>query len=284
MKATVHIDELVSDSVRARGVTLRIGRVTEPWEEEPGPTRMPGIAALRSWDRALLSRYRPFYLPACDLCCLCTMGKCDLSRGKRGACGLDMASQQSRLVLLSAAIGAATHTGHTRELLEGLKERYGRDLRINLGPSVTLEAPHIRLVTGIRPRALGDLEDAVDYCEREITQLLSCCHTGQEGEAIDFESKAFHAGMVDHVAMEAADIAQIAAYGFPKGDADAPLVELGTGCADITKPVILVIGHNVMPSVAIMDYLEEQGLSDQVDSAESAARLSTLRGTATGPG
>jgi anaerobic carbon-monoxide dehydrogenase, CODH/ACS complex subunit alpha len=265
MKARVTIDELISDTVRAHGVELNIGRIFGSWEEDPGPTRMPGIEALRNWDRRLLKKYPPFYLPFCDLCCLCTMGKCDLSKGKRGACGIDMAAQQSRIVLLSATIGCATHTGHARHLLEHLIHRSGRDFRIDIGEFVTMEAPHTRLVTGIKPLTLGDLEDVVDYCEREITALLSSCHTGQEGNNIDFESKVFHAGMVDHVAMEACDIAQISAYGFPKADPDAGLIDIGTGCIDPKKPTILVIGHNVAPSVEITNFMRDQGQSDAIE-------------------
>ena len=37
------------------------------------------------------------------------------------------------------------------------------------------------------------------------------------------------------------------------------------GTVDTTKPVILVIGHNVPPSVAIIDYLARENLSDQVE-------------------
>lgn len=265
MRATITIDELATDTIRAKGVEFRIGRVIEAWEEEPGPTRMPSVGTLREWDRRLLRKYQPLYLPLCDLCCLCTMGKCDLSKGKRGACGIDMAAQQSRIVLLSCAIGAATHTSHGRHLLDHLAGTFGRNHPVDLGPSVTLEAPNIRLVTGIKPRTLGDLEDVAEYCEKEITGLLAACHTGQEGDALDFESKVFHAGMVDHVAMEMCDLAQIAAYGFPKGDADTPLAELGAGCVDRGKPAILVIGHNVVPSIGISDYLLDHGLDSQVE-------------------
>jgi len=267
MKARVKIDELIGDDIRAHGVELDIGRIIRTWEERPGPTRMPGIGDLREWDHKLLKKYPPHYLPFCDLCCLCTMGKCDLSRGKRGACGIDMAAQQSRIVLLSASIGTATHTGHARHLLERLVETSGRDHLLDIGTSVNLEAPNIRLVTGIKPITLGDLEDVLDYCEKEITQLLACCHTGQEGNNIDFESKVFHAGMIDHVAMEAADIAQISSLNFPKGDPEAALVDIGIGCVNPAKPSILVIGHNVAPSVEITDYMRDHGLEDAIDLA-----------------
>jgi len=265
-KTRIKVDELETDIVRAKGLEFTIGRIIEEWGEEPGPTPMPSIAALREWDFKLLKKYNPFYLPFCDLCCLCTMGKCDLTKGKRGACGIDIATQQSRFDLITACIGTATHCGHARHLVDHLIEKYGRDHPIDVGGvSVELEAPHLRLVTGIKPGKLGDLEDALDYCETEIVHLLSATHIGQEGSNLDFESKIFHAGMLDHVVMEIADIAQISTYGFPKADPEAPFAEIGMGSIDTSKPVILVIGHNVPPAIGIMDYLKKSGLEGTVE-------------------
>ncbi len=262
---TFKIGELKTDIATLKNLEISLGRVEEEWEEPLGPTPMPSITSLRRWDYKLLQRYKPFYLPFCDLCCLCTFGKCDLTKGKKGACGIKMDAQQSRIVLLACCIGAATHTGHAREIVEFLVERFGRDLPLDLGDQVDLEAPNIRLVTGIKPRTVGDLEDVLDYVEEQIAHLLASTHTGQEGDPIDFESKVFHAGMLDHVAMEVADIAQIAAFNFPKGDPNARLAQLGLGIVDINKPVILVIGHNVIPSIYIVDYLNETGLKDEVE-------------------
>jgi len=263
----VKIDELKSELGTIKGLELSIGRLIErAIEEELGPTPFPSTTDLREWDFKLLKKYPPFYLPFCDLCCLCTFGKCDLSQGKRGACGLDMAAQQSRIVLLACCIGAATHTAHARHLVEHLIEEFGRDCPIDVGGlNVEVEAPVTRIVCGIKPKTLGDLEDALDYCETEVTHLLSATHTGQEGSNIDFESKVFHAGMVDQVGMEVADMAQISAYNFPKADPDAPLVDIGWGVVDAAKPVIMVIGHNVPPAVEIVDYLQENGLHDMVE-------------------
>ncbi|MFW6111214.1 MAG: hypothetical protein ACOC6H_04175, partial [Thermoproteota archaeon] len=53
--------------------------VEDKWDEPQGPTPFPNITTLRDWDMKLLNRYKPFYMPFCDVCCLCTMGKCDLS-------------------------------------------------------------------------------------------------------------------------------------------------------------------------------------------------------------
>ena len=265
--AHIKIDELKSDVAVIKNLEVSIGRIfEETWTEPVGPTPFPSITTLRNWDFKLLQRYKPFYLPFCDVCCLCTFGKCDLTGDKRGACGLNMPAQQSRIVLLACCIGAATHIGHARHLLEHLIEKFGRRCPIDVGGvSVEVEAPVTRLVTGIRPKTLGDLEDVVSYCEMEVTHLLAATHTGQEGSNIDFESKVLHAGMVDQVGMEVADMVQISAYGFPKADPEAPLTEIGWGVADISKPVILVIGHNVPSAVGIIDYLTGKGMYNAVE-------------------
>jgi acetyl-CoA decarbonylase/synthase complex subunit alpha len=263
----IKIGEMKTDVGVIKNLELSVGKVIdESWAEPMGPTPFPSMTALREWDMKLLQRYKPFYLPFCDVCCLCTFGKCDLTGDKRGACGLNMSAQQSRIVLLACCIGAATHTGHARHLLEHLIEKFGRRCPIDVGgTSIDVEAPVTRLVTGIRPRNLGDLEEVLDYCETEITHLLAVCHTGMEGSNIDFESKVLHTGMIDQVGMEVADMVQISAYGFPKADPEAPLTDLGFGIADVSKPTILVIGHNVPSSVGIIDYLKDKELSGKVE-------------------
>jgi acetyl-CoA decarbonylase/synthase complex subunit alpha len=265
----VNIKELKTNTATIKDLQLSFGRlVTETWTEPMGPTPFPSITTLREWDHKLLQRYKPFYMPYCDVCCLCTFGKCDLTAGKRGACGINMQAQQSRIVLLACLIGAATHTAHARHMLEHLIEKYGHDFPIDVGGiSIEVEAPITRLVCGLKPRTLGDLEEALDYCENQITSLLSSTHTGQEGNNIDFESKVLHVGMIDHLGMEVADIAQVAALGFPKADPEAPLVDLGYGTIDIQKPMILCIGHNVVPATGIVDYLKDQGLQGEVEVA-----------------
>ncbi len=263
----IKMKELKSDIAVVKDLEISVGKiVSEEWEEPAGPTPFPGLVDLRNWDMTLLKKYKPFYLPFCDVCALCTFGKCDLTGNKRGACGLNMSAQQSRIVLLACCIGAATHIGHARHLVEHLIETFGRNHPIDVGGvNVDVEAPVTRLVCGVRPRKLGDLEVVLDYLEKQLTHLLSVTHTGQEGNNLDFESKVFHAGMVDQVGMEVADLAQISAYGFPKADPEAPLVDLGFGVVDINKPVILCIGHNVPPAVGIVDYLTDNGLQGEVE-------------------
>jgi acetyl-CoA decarbonylase/synthase complex subunit alpha len=263
----IRIEELRTDAAVVKNLEASFGKILdETWTEPVGPTPFPSMTDLREWDLKLLQRYKPFYLPFCDVCCLCTFGKCDLTGDKRGACGLSMAAQQSRIVLLACCIGAATHVAHARHLVEHLIEKYGRNSPLSVGGlNVDIEAPVTRLVCGIRPQKLKDVEDALDYCEEQVTQLLSATHTGQEGSNLDFESKVLHAGMVDQVGMEIADLAQISVLGFPKADPEAPLADLGFGTAEIFKPTILVIGHNVPSSVGIIDYLTERTLLGKVE-------------------
>jgi acetyl-CoA decarbonylase/synthase complex subunit alpha len=263
----VKAKELKTGAAVVKDLEVSIDKIVDDtWEEPMGPTPFPSITDLRDWDFKLLQRYKPFYLPFCDVCCLCTFGKCDLSGDKRGACGLNMAAQQSRIVLLSCSIGAATHTGHARHLVDHLIEKYGRDFPLDQGGlNIDIEAPVTRTVCGIRPKTLKDLEDAIAWAEEQVTHCLSATHTGQEGSNIDFESKAFHAGMADQVGMEIADIAQISVFNFPKADPDAPLIDLGFAIADVKKPTILVIGHNVPSSIGIIDYLTKKKMLDKVE-------------------
>jgi len=239
-------------------------RAEDNWEPV-GHTPMPEIPDLRNWDMRLMKTYKPFYAPMCDLCCFCTYGKCDLTGDKRGACGIDISAQQARVVLLACCMGMSAHGGHGRHVLHYLIEKHGRDYPINLGDQVNVEAPHIRTVLGLKPETLGDLEKAIEYVESQLIHLISSLHTGQEGSALDYESKALHASMLDHVAMEVCDIAEIVGFKYPTSVADTPLVDMGWGSIDKTKPMILLVGHNPVTAVPIVDYINEHGLQDKVE-------------------
>jgi acetyl-CoA decarbonylase/synthase complex subunit alpha len=71
--------------------------------------------------------------------------------------------------------------------------------------------------------------------------------------------------MLDHVGMEVCDIAEIVGFGFPTSVADTPLVDMGWGAIDKTKPTILLVGHNPVTAVPIVDYINEHGLQDKVE-------------------
>ncbi|WP_406661870.1 CO dehydrogenase/acetyl-CoA synthase complex subunit alpha [Methanolobus sp. ZRKC3] len=243
-----------------------VGSIEKEIEEkgEGGPTPKPGIAALRGWDFKLLDRYEPVYTPTSDQCSYCTFGPCDLTGNKEGACGINLEGQTAREFLLSTIIGAAAHSAHGRHLLHYLIEKFGRDHPIDVGPS-NIKAPNTQTVTGYKPETIGDLEAVLVYVEEQLTQLMATIHMGQEGEAIDFESKALHAGMLDHVGMEVSDIAQISCLDFPKGEPETPLAEIGMGSIDSTKPVLIVIGHNMAGVSNIIDYMEEHDILDKIE-------------------
>jgi acetyl-CoA decarbonylase/synthase complex subunit alpha len=151
-------------------------------------------------------------------------------------------------------------------MVHHLIEKYGSRYPLDVGGlNIKVEAPITRLVLGIKPQTLGDLSDVLEYAEEQITQAIAVAHTGQEGNNLDFESKAFHVGMIDHVGMEVGDIAQTSTLGFPKAEPETPLVALGIGSVDASKPVIMCIGHNVIPSVGIIDYAKENKVDDKIE-------------------
>lgn len=261
------IKKLKSSSLDFEDLEIEIGDIEEYWEEPMGPTPKPTLADLREWDMKLLEKYEPFYSPICDMCCHCAYGKCDLTGGKRGACGIDIRSQQARQIVLESAIGSACHGAHARHMVEHQIKRLGRGFKIDMGTNIATEAPIYRTIIGKRPLTLGDLEEGLEYAEREIQNVLSSVHAGQESDYRDFESKALHIGMIDNLVKEIGDIAQIVGYGFARGDADAPLVEIGAGTIDPKKPVVLLIGHNVAAGAEVISYAEE---TDKMDSIEIA--------------
>lgn len=258
----INIKKLKSPFLDMSGVEIEFGSIEEEWDEPMGPTPKPGIIDLREWDRTLLGRYRPFYTPVCDMCCLCSFGKCDLTHGKKGACGIDIRAQQARMIVLEVCIGTAGHGAHARHLLDHIIKMKGRDFKIDMGLDIAVEAPIIRTVIGTKPGTLGDLEESMEYVEKELQNVLASIHTGQEGDYLDFESKSLHAGMLDNIVKEVADIAQIVGYDFPRGGPDAPLVDIGVGTIDSKKPVILAVGHNVAAGAEIISYTEKTGKTD----------------------
>ncbi len=261
----INIKRLKAPFLNMSDVEIEFGKVEEDWEEPMGPTPKPSMTDLREWDMKLLERYRPFYTPVCDMCCLCSFGKCDLTHGKKGACGINIRTQQARMVALETCIGTAAHGGHARHMLEHQMERKGRDCKIDMGLNIATEAPITRTVVGIKPRTLGDLEEALEYAEEQLQHVVASLHTGNEGSYIDYESKALHAGMIDNLVKEVGDIAQIVGYDFPRGDPEAPLVDIGVGTIDKKKPVILTVGHNVAPGAEIVSYTEEHGKVDDIE-------------------
>lgn len=225
---------------------------------------IPSQPELRNWDFELLSTFKPFYAPLCDRCCLCTYGKCDLSYNKKGACGINLEKQQARFSLLTSTIGAATHASHARDLVENfLKKNPTKKLKYD--SSIDITTPIITTVTGKTPKTPEDLDKILKDLEKELTNMMAATHTGQEGSTLDFESKALHAGMLDTIALEIAEIAQINQYNFRTGDPETHMVQIGMGVINKEKPTILCIGHNIAPGAEIIDYAEKIDVYDDIE-------------------
>ncbi|MHA1340855.1 MAG: CO dehydrogenase/acetyl-CoA synthase complex subunit alpha [Promethearchaeota archaeon] len=264
--AKIKIDKYSGRFGNIKGFELTIGKIVGEEEEwEPmGPTPKPHIADLRKWFMHLMKRYPPFYMSVNDICELCTFGKCNLARGKHGACGIDLPASIGKIVSVACCIGASCHSSHGDHLVEWILKKYG-DIPIDFGRDIDVEMPITRLITGIKPTKVSDFEDAMHWVQKTIAHVLSSTHTGQEGSYMDYEVKAFTAGLADGVGMEISDAVQIAGFGFPKGDSETPLVELGMGTIDRNKPNILMIGHNVAPGIEIVDYIKEKNISEKID-------------------
>ena len=91
--AKVKIDKYAGRFGNIKGFELTIGKLIsgDDTDCEPmGPTPKPEIASLRDWFMRIIDRYPPFYMSISDVCELCTFGKCNLAKGRRGACGIDL--------------------------------------------------------------------------------------------------------------------------------------------------------------------------------------------------
>jgi acetyl-CoA decarbonylase/synthase complex subunit alpha len=54
-------------------------------------------------------------------------------------------------------------------------------------------------------------------------------------------------------------------FDFPTSVADTPMIDMGWGSIDKSKPVILLVGHNPATSCTLIDYLRENDLYDKVE-------------------
>jgi len=245
-------------TIKTKNLKISIGEVEEEREynELEGPTPNPDIADLRDWDLKLLNRYKPEYYGFIRQCQFCALGPCDLSDNRKGACGITLERHLAREGLQLAITGASAHAAHGRHLVHALIEKFGRNFPLDTAENTEVRAPNIQLVCGYKPETIGDLERGINYFEEQITKLASCLNVGTESSDFDYNSKALHAGMLDHVGMEICDLAQIAALNFPKGEPNPKLAEFGFGSVNKEKPVILCIGHNVLAGASAIDYAE----------------------------
>ncbi len=225
----------------------------------------PGVTDLRPWDRILLARYRPTYRPVVSACTLCALGPCDLGKGRLGACGQSLQTFLARETLLLATMGASAHATQARDVVEQAIAAHGPDLSLDLGPHLNIRTPIVQLVAGVRPTRLAQLREVLDYVEGQLVRLLAATHFGGESDPTDLESKTLHAGTMDLVALEVADVAQTVAYHYPAGLEDTPIVPLGLDAIDRSKPVILCLGHHAAVGQEIVRLRESLGLEGDIE-------------------
>ena len=239
-------------------------RAADGWEPV-GHTPLPGMLDLRNWDRRLLQTWKPFYVPVTDKCSSCTYGECDLSEGGVGSCSMNAAAMQARLTLRTCCQGLAGTLAAARRVIDYLVEVKGREMPLDSGDKISIEAPHIRTVLGLKPAVLGDLERILSYFEGQLALLVASGNTGGEASIIDLESKAMHASMLCHAVMEAQDLAAGSGFAFPSSKADTALVDVGWAAVDRQKPVILVVGSDTVSAVCLVDYLRQSGLENKIE-------------------
>src|SRR3990170_2777799 len=215
----------------------------------------PDIFSFRRWDFILLERYKPLFRKPDKTCHLCGLGPC----------GIDETGFKARAALLDAVIGASGHISHAARLLEDLIIKFGEDCPVGAGLPTNIPTPITTLITGCKPKNLGELKEILAYTERQLVHLLSSINFGTEASPEDFVSKMLHTGMLDNLAMELADVAQISAMNMPKGESDSKLVNIGLEIIDVSKPVILIIGHNSFVAHEIMHLVEDRGLKDKIE-------------------
>lgn len=226
-----------------------------------------GITEMRSWDMTLLRRYRPRYHAVSRTCTLCALSPCDLGKGRRGACGQDIETFLAREALILAVTGAAAHAAHAGDVVKRLIADCGQDFVLDLGDWIQILMPVTQIVTGTRPQHLEDLLPVLQYVDAQIVRLLAAAHFGGESSTLDLESKTMHAGTMDILAMEVAEVAQVSVHGFPRGGGDTPLVPIGKGDESQQKPLILCIGHHSDVAQRIIDKLDEAGLGGAIEVA-----------------
>lgn len=226
-----------------------------------------GIADMRAWDMTLLKRYPPRYHKVNRACTFCALGPCDLDKNRRGACGQDQETFIAREALLLAVTGAAAHAAHARDVVTRLIADMGPDLILDLGEWVQITMPITLVVAGTRPRLLGDLLPVLEYIDSQIVRLLASVHFGGESSTLDLESKTLHAGTMDILSMEIAEIAQISGYNFPKGEKETSIIPVGLQELSGDKPLILCVGHHSDIGCRVLNKLDSADLDTAIEVA-----------------
>jgi len=231
-------------------------------------------ADIADWDQVLLDTYPPLYTDRQGICRDCSLGPCELEKGK-GKCGLELESFQGKLGLRMACRGCLSQMMDSRELLNYAIKVFGGDKEVSLGPrhDITDHAVSIGVLTGLYVKNLDELDKALSYAEAQLNKLFLASYSGT-GDTLEFEGMTFHAGSLLVLAMEAAELVKTGCFGLVSSD-DHPLEEMnnwpavsalgGLGNVERGKPVIAFLGDNFLSAWVAINYLKEKELTGQIE-------------------
>ncbi len=230
--------KLKSKGFEAQNVMLRIGEIVGEEEEwEPmGPAPKPPYIALRIWDHFLFKRYTPTYVVK------------------------DRDAHVRTLFNMTVA-GTAHYIAVARQRLDYAYSRLGEDFEVKLG--LDIEAPLTRLIIGVKPRVLRDLEETMSYVNKEFSETVASIHSNSEQHYLDYESKMFHLGLLSLLAMEVAELSYMCLCA---GKKTPEYIEWGAGVVDASKPLILVLG-DAPAALDVAEEIEKRNMSGIVELA-----------------
>ncbi len=226
--------------------------------ERTGKFINPNVTDLRNWDANLLGRFKPKYYAFIQQCQYCAFGPCDLSKNRKGACGMRLNPQMAREALVTAIAGASSYIARACELNDAIimEHTYFAELILEDKNFMTTTTTFINLLCGYEPKTTGDLKKALRYANEQIVHLISATHMGQEASDFDFNSKIFHAGMLSLLAMEIYEILRKFSNnneGLNNNEGNkinkTNKFEIGFGAIDKSKGIVLIIGDYV-PNIA----------------------------------
>ncbi|MDI6730754.1 MAG: 4Fe-4S dicluster domain-containing protein, partial [Candidatus Altarchaeum sp.] len=215
--------------------------------EPAGKFINPNVTDLRNWDANLLGRFKPKYYAFIQQCQYCAFGPCDLSKNRKGACGMQLNPQMAREALVTAIVGASSYIARACELNDAIIKKHTYFAELILEDKNFITTTFINLLCGYEPKTAGDLNKALRYANEQIVHLISAIHMGQEASDFDFNSKIFHAGMLSLLAMEIYEI--LRKFSNNNEGNKINKFEIGFGAIDKSKGIVLIIG-NYVPNIA----------------------------------
>ncbi|OQX22539.1 MAG: hypothetical protein BWK75_00520 [Candidatus Altiarchaeales archaeon A3] len=212
--------------------------------ERTGKFIKPNVTDLRNWDANLLGRFKPKYYAFIQQCQYCAFGPCDLSKNRKGACGMRLNPQMAREALVMVIAGASSYIARSCELNDTIIKEHTYVSELNLEDKNF--TGFINLLCGYEPKTAGNLKKALRYANEQIVHLISATHMGQEASDFDFNSKIFHAGMLSLLGMEIYEILRKFSNNNNNNKGNKiNKFEIGFGAIDKSKGIVLIIGDYV---------------------------------------